>query len=246
MVIKVGCCGFPIKRREYAAHLRVVEVQQTFYQPPQPATALRWRQEMPQEFEFCLKAWQLITHNARSPTYRRLRRPLSRDEQEQAGSFRNTPLVRQAWEATRKIALALRASLIVFQCPASFAPTPENLANLRNFFGTTAKEDFLFAWEPRGDWPRSLVTDLCQELGLIPAVDPFATLPDPGHLAYFRLHGKGGYRYSYRDADFAELAEFLAGYQEAYVLFNNLTMWNDARRFAAFIRGDSAAKIIVA
>lgn len=235
MNIKVGCCGFPVRRREYAAHLRVLEVQQTFYHPYQPATVRRWREEMPPDFEFSVKAWQLITHSARSPTYRRLRRPLNPEERRQAGSFRSTPLVQRAWEATREIALALAARIILFQCPASFTPAPENLTNMRKFFGEPAKGGFLFAWEPRGAWPRNLVSDLCRELELIPVVDPFATAPFPGNPAYFRLHGKGGYRYSYNAADFAELLNILSDYQEVYVLFNNLTMWDDARRLAAFV-----------
>ena len=31
---RVGCCGFPISLRRYAEEFSVVEVQQTFYQPP--------------------------------------------------------------------------------------------------------------------------------------------------------------------------------------------------------------------
>jgi uncharacterized protein YecE (DUF72 family) len=235
MAIKIGCCGFPVKRQEYASHLGLVEVQQTFYQPPQIAAVQRWRKDMPPQFEFSVKAWQLITHTPRSPTYRRLRRPLTPKEQQQAGSFRRTSLVQRAWEVTREVALALAARTILFQCPASFTPISDNLANLKNFFSETAEGSFLFAWEPRGDWPRTLVADLCQELGLIPVVDPFVTPPFPGSPAYFRLHGKGGYRYTYTEADFTELATVLSGYDEAYVLFNNLSMWDDARRLAAFV-----------
>jgi len=55
MGIKIGCCGFPVKHQEYAARFRLVEVQQTFYQPPLPATARKWRQEMPPNFDFTLK-----------------------------------------------------------------------------------------------------------------------------------------------------------------------------------------------
>lgn len=231
MAIKVGCCGFPVNRREYGARFRVVEVQQTFYQPPRAATAKRWREETPPDLEFTLKAWQLITHGARSPTYRRLRRPLTPDEQRQAGSFQNTPLIQRAWEATREVAQTLAARVILFQCPASFEPTPVNLANLRRFLGTLPRENFLCAWEPRGGWPRELVAELCGELALIPALDPFATPVFPTSPAYFRLHGLGGYRYSYTDADLDRLAGLLTGYEEAYVLFNNMTMWDDARRF---------------
>jgi len=33
-VIRIGCCGFPVKREKYASRFRLVEVQKTFYQPP--------------------------------------------------------------------------------------------------------------------------------------------------------------------------------------------------------------------
>lgn len=97
MVIKIGCCGFPVKRQTYAARFHLVEVQRTFYQPPRLATAQKWRQERDPDFEFTLKAWQLITHQAQSPTYRRLRRKLSPKEKSQTGAFQQTPLVHEAW-----------------------------------------------------------------------------------------------------------------------------------------------------
>src|SRR5439155_12277308 len=76
----------------YAALFRIVEVQQTFYQPPRIAT---------------LEAWQLITHEATSATYRRLKRELQPSERPQCGAFRLTPIVREAWETTRAAAAAL-------------------------------------------------------------------------------------------------------------------------------------------
>ncbi|MEJ2223819.1 MAG: DUF72 domain-containing protein [Syntrophobacterales bacterium] len=235
MDVKIGCCGFPVKHQEYAARFHLVEVQQTFYQPPLLATARKWRQEMPPDFDFTLKAWQLITHEARSPTYRRLRRKLTIEEQRQAGFFKQTPLVREAWKASREIAQALDARIILFQCPASFTPTPEHLSDLRRFFEETKRGGLLFAWEPRGSWPRELVADLCGDLVLIAAVDPFATPPFPASLGYFRLHGRSGYRYTYTTTDFNQLAGVLGRYEEVCVLFNNLTMWDDARRFAEFL-----------
>ena len=68
--VKVGCCGFPRGMKDYFSHFRLVEVQQTLYKMPKLETALRWRQQAPSDFEFTLKAWQLITHPATSPTYR--------------------------------------------------------------------------------------------------------------------------------------------------------------------------------
>ncbi|MCL6620941.1 MAG: DUF72 domain-containing protein [Syntrophobacterales bacterium] len=237
MTIKVGCCGFPVNRREYFRHLQLVEIQQTFYQPPRAETARRWRQEAPPEACFTLKAWQLITHEAKSPTYRRLTRPLSEAERRQAGAFRPTQVVREAWEVTREVAAALEARVVVFQCPASFTPTPEHREHLTAFFRGITRDDLLLAWEPRGAWPREEVERLCRELRLLPVVDPLATPSFPGPLAYFRLHGQGGYRYRYTDADLAQLARLVKERQEAYVLFNNLSMWEDAQRFARLLAG---------
>ena len=237
---KVGCCGFPVGRRQYAGHLAVAEVQQTFYQPPRVDTARRWREEVPPEFEFTLKAWQLITHEPTSPTYRRLKRPLSPGERSQAGFFKPTPLVKQAWEVTREIARVLAAKVILFQCPASFSFNEENQGRLRQFFRRLAREDFVFAWEQRGDWPREAVAELCRDLNLRPALDPFTAPAFPGPQAYFRLHGKGGYRYGYTDEDLQELTALVAGRQEVYVLFNNQSMWQDACRFADLAKGGKA------
>jgi uncharacterized protein YecE (DUF72 family) len=236
--VKVGCCGFPVRKPEYAARLPVVEVQQTFYQPPRVKTAQTWRGAVAADFEFTLKAWQLITHESSSPTYRRLRQPLADAERRQAGAFRPTAIVQRAWDATREIARALGARVILFQCPGSFGPSPENLANLRRFFEELDREEFTLAWEPRGPWPRELVAALCRELQLLPAGDPFATPPFPGPMVYFRLHGRGGYRYSYTEADLQELARLLRDREEAYVLFNNLSMWTNACSFWDFWKRD--------
>jgi uncharacterized protein YecE (DUF72 family) len=66
--IQVGCCGFAAAKAKYHKNFAVVEIQQTFYQPPQEKTAEKWRNEAPPDFEFTLKAWQLITHPPQSPT----------------------------------------------------------------------------------------------------------------------------------------------------------------------------------
>ncbi len=230
MKVKIGCCGFPVGKSRYMARFRVVELQETFYQPPKVETARAWRAGAPPEFEFTLKAWQLITHEAASPTYRRLKIPLSEAEKQQAGAFKPTPLVHRAWETTREIAAALKASLIVFQCPARFDPSPEHVANLRRFFREMERHQLVMAWEPRGDWPRETVAALCQELDLLPVVDPFAV-----PLAYFRLHGRTGYRYKYTEPDLAELARMVQGREEVYVMFNNVSMWEDALAFAEYL-----------
>ena len=95
--VKVGLCGASMALTSYAQRFRVLEVQQTFYEPPREATLRRWRASVPPAFEFTIKAWQLITHEAKSSTYRRLRTPLSAEERTEVGGFRWTPIVARAW-----------------------------------------------------------------------------------------------------------------------------------------------------
>ncbi len=83
---------------------------------------------MPADFELTLKAWQLITHEAKSPTYRRLKRQLSETEKAEAGGFRETAIVNDAWRATLASAHVLKAKTILFQCPSSFKQTAANIA----------------------------------------------------------------------------------------------------------------------
>jgi uncharacterized protein YecE (DUF72 family) len=233
--ITIGCCGFAEAQEKYFAEFAVAEIQQTFYQPPGVETARRWREKAPPHFEFALKAWQLITHSAASPTYRRLRQPLSETARKRVGVFQPTDEVWQAWEKTRAIVEALRARFIVFQCPASFAPTSENQANLRQFFEKINRDNFQLVWEPRGKWQPEQIRAICEELHLIDGVDPFQRLPSHAPTAqYFRLHGIGGYRYQFTDDDLRRLAGWCQA-APTWAMFNNTHMLNDARRLAQLI-----------
>jgi uncharacterized protein YecE (DUF72 family) len=234
--VKTGCCGFRMSRTEYAQRFPVVEVQQTFYQPPQLSTLKRWRADVPDDFEFTLKAWMLITHESRSPTYRRLKKDLSETERSQCGSFRPTPIVNQAWQTTLECAEALAARRILFQCPASFTPTGEHIEDMHRFFSSIDRQGKLqLLWEPRGAWPDELVRALCQELDLVHVVDPFAARTVTPEFRYFRLHGRKGYRYIYEDAELEELLGMLPEDRTSYVLFNNVRMLEDAARFQDLI-----------
>ena len=231
--IKVGCCGFPRGKEKYFLEFKLVEVQQTFYKPPSFGTVERWREEAPEDFEFSLKAWQLVTHPATSPTYRKAGLQISAGKESNYGFFKPSEEVFEAWVRTRDIAQILKAKVIVFQCPAKFSPSAENMENMRYFFTSISRDDFIFAWEPRGDWGDDVITSLCQELDLIHCVNPLERAALSGKARYFRLHGGGNYRHQYTDDELARLWE-LSG-SDAYVLFNNIAMYEDALRFIELI-----------
>jgi uncharacterized protein YecE (DUF72 family) len=226
----IGCCGWGGARARYFQQFRTIKLQSTFYQPPGVTLAGKWKREAPDGFRFSSKAWQLITHRASSPTYRKLKTPLDERTRGAVGSFLPTDEVWQAWQTTLEIARALNAAVIVFQCPASFGPTEENARNLKAFFANVSNDPHLLAWEPRGEWPNELVRNLCARLGLIHCVDPFTARPVTSGVRYYRLHGRGGYRYRYTGAELAELrAKVLArSAHDTYVMFNNTWMKDDA------------------
>lgn len=236
--IRVGCCGFVVSQQKYFQRFRLVEIQNTFYQLPQLKTAEKWRSTAPSGFEFTIKAWQLITHEPSSPTYRRLTERIPPQKFENYGRFRPTKEVFAAWQRTASFASRLGASIVVFQCPASFRPTRDNIANMKTFFSQVDREGLQFAWEPRGAWQEALIRKLCEGLQLIHCVDPFKNKPQFGDFHYFRLHGITGYAYRYSDEDLKRLKKWVGG-KPSYLLFNNNWMKEDALRFMALCDRES-------
>ena len=239
MNVRVGLCGFTMAMEDYAMHFPVIEVQHTFYDPPRDEVLQRWLHTTPPSLEYTMKAWQLVTHAANSPTYRRLRRPL--DPGAEPGFFRDSPAVAEGWRRSVHCARVLGATAILFQCPASFVPNAENVARMQRFFGGIERPSVRLLWEPRGKgWvvERALALSLCREFGLVHVVDPFVTAPEPGHPIYWRLHGIHGARSSYSDGELQRLRELaltIGTGEPAYVLFNNLPRVGDAKRFVKMV-----------
>lgn len=232
MAVKVGLCGFTIGAAAYFETFGVLEVQQTFYEPPAARTLERWRAQAPPEFEFTMKAWQVITHASTSSTYRRMKTPLGERGKAEAGGFRVNDTTLAAWDTTATAARRLRATAILFQCPASFRATEENVEAMRRFFTTIERPlNVRFLWEPRGPWPDETIVSLCTDLALIHATDPFVRPSLTPALTYWRLHGNGSAYAAYSDDELRQLHAWLPPSGDAYVMFNNIPRVNDAKRF---------------
>ncbi len=236
--IQIGTCGFGrTKKPDYIKQLSAVEIQHVFYKPPQIKTLEKWRAEMPNDFEFTLKAFQMITHEPGTPTYRRLKRDLTEKEENEAGAFKPTDMVREAWETTLACAKALGTRTILFQCPAKFKQTEENIENMRKFFGSIKSKKMNFVWEPRGNtWEPDVIKEICDELGLWHVVDPFKAITTTPDRCYFRLHGIDGWRYKYEEGELEELVSLLPKRKLSYVVFNNREMFEDALRFKKIVQ----------
>lgn len=233
--ITVGCCGFAVAQKDYFGQFASIEIDSSFYNLPKLETAARWREAAPEGFQFSMKAWQVITHSADSPTYKRTR--LNPHDRPHCGGFGFNPTIRWAWDETYRVAKALGVFLVLFQCPASFRPNKENIENLRRFFERAKRGNFQMGWEPRGTWDTELVGKLCAELDLVHVTDPFKSLPAArADLRYFRLHGITGARHRFTNVELARLAGICrAERTPSYCLFNNIASAADAQRFAALL-----------
>ena len=232
MSVRVGLCGWTINADAYFRTYDTLEVQQTFYEPPSRLTMERWREQAPSAFVFTIKAWQIITHRATSTTYRRLRTEVNRAE---CGAFQLNETVMNAWKVTRDCARILRAKAILFQCPASFKATEENVEAMRRFFSAIERlPDVHSLWEPRGPWPDDLLVDVCRELDLVHAVDPFLRDSVTSDIEYWRLHGIGSHYRPYTDEELRSLASRIRhGGRDTFVMFNNIPRVDDAKRFVS-------------
>ena len=88
--INVGCCGFPKGKKKYLRQFKLVEIQQTFYEPPLTGTALKWRDQVPEYCESSLKTWQEITHLTSSPTHRKAGLRIPAGKEDNYGFFKPT------------------------------------------------------------------------------------------------------------------------------------------------------------
>ncbi|MEM3551476.1 MAG: DUF72 domain-containing protein [Candidatus Bathyarchaeia archaeon] len=223
-MIKVGCCGFPTSMTRYFQHYGLVELNSTFYQYPQLKTVEGWRGKAPENFEFTVKAHQDISHKSKLKT----------DE-----------VCIHAFEYMKKICSALKSKIMLIQTPGSFRP--ERLGDAEKFFKSLNREKLFLVWETRGpEWEKPEVyerlSSVLRSLNVIHVTDPFKMKPAyTGDIAYFRLHGLGEelYYYQFTDAELRNLAEiikpFESGKRVVYVLFNNLSMFEDGQRFAEYL-----------
>ncbi|MGC8924120.1 MAG: DUF72 domain-containing protein [Candidatus Micrarchaeia archaeon] len=225
--MKVGTCGwgyFPEKgdrlRNYVRAGYSVVEVNSTFYRIPRESTAAKWREkvdEINSKFEFTVKVSKIITH---------------------LDKFSSQKSV-DAFEQMKAVGKALRAKILIFQSPHSFRPTANNLKNADAFFSRIDRERFILGWEVRwkSEWTREIVSSLFKRLDIVHVVDPLRQDSYNRKFGYYRLHGFGTpmmYNYTFSDEELRECISKIG--MNSYVLFNNFTMYDDAKRFTQILK----------
>lgn len=244
LTIKIGCCGIRTTRRKYFETHKIVEIQQTFYKIPSKETLKRWRSEAPKDFEYAIKAWQVITHSPSSPTWRKAGIKVPEHVKDKYGLLRPTKENFDAWNKVIEAAEILEAQIIIVQTPPSFGYTEETLNNAIEFFRKVSENRFIIVWEPRGNWlyHKDKIAHVVNETKIVHCVDPFIIEPvNLVKIGYFRLHGKNhrwpNYKYRYTEEDLMKLLIKIMHIREKYsistfyVLFNNIYMYEDSLRF---------------
>jgi uncharacterized protein YecE (DUF72 family) len=218
--------------KRYFENYRLVELNSTFYEYPKLETVEGWREKAPGDFEFTVKAHQDISHKAK----------MKLDE-----------TCIKAFEKMKEICRTLNAKILLIQTPGSFRP--DKLGEAEKFFANINREDLTLVWETRGpEWEKPEVVgrlrQVLSRLNVVHVTDPFRVLPAyTGQIAYFRLHGLGEelYYYQYTDEELRRLSEIAKNFEAegktVYVLFNNLSMFEDGLRFMHYLSSGKFPKV---
>jgi uncharacterized protein YecE (DUF72 family) len=182
----------------YAARLRAVEINNTFYRMPSPSLMQRWADAVPDAFVFAVKAPQHITHRAR---------------------------LRDAGEAVQRLASCMAAlgghrGPVLFQLPPTFRA---DLPLLRDFLAGLP-EGMRAAFEFRHpSWSSDAVHDALRARGAaLCAVDvdeqPEPPLVPTGDFGYLRLR-----RLDYDAAALQRWVEAISAqpWQEVFAFFKH-------------------------
>jgi len=190
----------------YATQFRTVEINATFYRIFKDQTYQKWRERVPKEFCYVLKAPRFITHHKQL-----------KGAEEQIKSF---------WRSAAL--LEDRLGLILLQLAPS---TPYDLQRLKQTLLTFGDPGKIAVEFRHKKWLTEETRELLKETGSVfCAVDsPTSELADwvTSENAYLRLHGrKQWYAYDYSLQELREIAVLAKrmeelGAKKVYIFFNN-------------------------
>ncbi len=189
----------------YARHFPCVEINNSFYRLPEATTFRQWRQQVPPDFRFAVKAPQGITH-----------RKKLKDCGELLARFLD-----------HAAALEDGLGAILFQLPPRWRCNPRRLADFLALLPVDLPCSFEFR-DP--SWHNEEVYELLRAHGAAFCIFELGELTSPRMLtadfAYVRLHGPAGpYAGSYGPARLRGWAEKLQGWRrrglDCWLFFDN-------------------------
>jgi uncharacterized protein YecE (DUF72 family) len=189
----------------YAQHFDTVEINNTFYHMPREQTMIHWRDKVPANFLFAVKANRYITHIKK----------LHNTVEEVGRFFALADL------------LGDRLGPVLYQLPPSLH---KNLERLDEFITSLPRRDLaVFEFRDKS-WYDQETFDLMDKRGVALCVHDMGDRAPPrlvtGHVAYVRFHGTNGrYAGNYPDHMLHDWANWLRSQvpnvRAIYAYFNN-------------------------
>jgi uncharacterized protein YecE (DUF72 family) len=221
MTIHIGCSGwhylhwrgdfYPSGTKSseflklYLEHFDTVEINNSFYRLPTEKAFLSWRDAVPPNFKFSVKANRFITHNKKL---------------KDSGEFFKTFF-------DRAILLGNRLGPILFQLPPRWKYNGSRLEEFLALLPTGSEYVFEFR---NNDWIRDEMFDLLRKYHVGFCIHDMPDIVTPeivtAKVAYIRFHGNGAkYSGGYSDKMLAHWAtrinEWNTNGIDVYVYFNN-------------------------
>ena len=205
----------------YSKIYNFVEVNTTFYEIPSTNNIEKWKNNVPEDFQFTVRAHRSITHKHKlQPTKENLKR----------------------LEEMKEICEILQAEILLLQTPASLRITKDLIENFRSLISSVELDKVRIALETRGTegsiYPRELL-NLMQEYNIVNSVDLLrGELPAyKSDILYSRLFGKGE-KNIYQPTD-QELKEIdirakTGKFKKVVLSFHSQRMYKDAGRLKIY------------
>ncbi|MGI9146635.1 MAG: DUF72 domain-containing protein [Chloroflexota bacterium] len=174
----------------YSQYFNTVEINSSFYRPPNPHAARAWASKVPDDFRFTAKLWQKFTH---PKMFEAATGQVAHVQDEDFGVFA---------EGIGPLAEAGKLGPLLAQFPTSFRPSAESLAYLEDLISRLRRAGFQLAVELRHrEWTASEETAAIrafmedQRVAWVMIDEPrFKTsirnVPLTSDSAYFRFHGR--------------------------------------------------------
>lgn len=152
-----------------------------------------------------------------------------------------------AWGASMERADLLGAQTLLLQTPASFRPSVENRRLVIDRLTGRLSGARWLAWWAGGLWdgvPEERAA-LCDEAGIVPALDPLALdedageVPPPGERFYWRLMGGAGMSTRFTDYDLDRVLMLAEDRTQGHVVFGSEHMFGPARRLRQMMMEDA-------
>jgi len=205
----------------YSQAFNFVEVNSTFYQLPTLREATRWRELVPPDFHFAVRAHRTITHKHKlQPTEEAL----------------------ETLEKMKQICDALKADVLHLQSPPSFKLTKTSIAGIGSLLASANPKQTRIALELRGADNKKLPSDLIstmQDNNVVHCVDlsKDQTPAYQSDMLYSRLFGKGQHNvYQPTDDELADIDKKATAIKAEKITmsFHFVRMYKDAARMKIY------------